>query len=168
MDQADQLKFMQAALVEAKAAEAIGEVPIGCVVVVDGKIVGRGHNLREHANDATLHAEMLAIQEANAALNSWRLENAQLFVTLEPCPMCAGAIINSRIKEVYYAAADPKAGAAGSVVNLLVGQKFNHQPQVVAAGLMQPAASAMLTNFFRGIRKRQKAKKLAQKRKNMV
>lgn len=104
----EQEYYMREALFEADRARIIGEVPIGCVIVWKGQIIGRGHNLREHSQDATLHAEILAIQEANAFLKSWRLEAAQLFVTLEPCPMCSGAIINSRIAEVYYGAADPK------------------------------------------------------------
>lgn len=151
-----QQEFMQEALFEAKKAKRIGEVPIGCVVVCDGKIIGRGHNLREHANDATMHAEVLAIQEANEMKKSWRLEDCALFVTLEPCPMCAGAIINSRIKQVYFGAFDPKAGACGSLVNLLVDQKFNHQPQVVQSGVLADEAANELRAFFRQIRQKQK------------
>lgn len=150
--------FMREALYEAKKAQNIGEIPIGCVVVLDGKIIGRSHNLREHSEDATMHAEMIAIQEANMTVHSWRLEKAQLFVTLEPCPMCCGAIINARIPEVYYGASDPKAGCAGTLMNLLTDSRFNHQAKV-ESGIMQQACSKILVDFFRYIRKLQKKRK---------
>ncbi|MFT8458313.1 MAG: tRNA adenosine(34) deaminase TadA [Liquorilactobacillus ghanensis] len=153
----DQEYYMREALFEADQAAAIGEVPIGCVIVWQNKIIGRGHNLREHSQDATLHAEILAIQEANAYLKSWRLEGAQLFVTLEPCPMCSGAIINSRIAEIYYGAPDPKAGTAGTLLNLLEDSRFNHQAQVTA-GILQTACAFRLKSFFRKIRQQQRKK----------
>ncbi len=145
--------YMQEALLEAHDAMIIGEVPIGAVVVHDGKIVGRGHNLREHSQDSTLHAEVLAIQEACMTLGSWRLEDCDLYVTLEPCPMCAGAMINSRIRTCYYGAKDPKAGVAGSLGNLLEDTRFNHQVKVVA-GIDEEQAAQLLKSFFQAIRKK--------------
>lgn len=153
----EQEYYMREALFEADRARIIGEVPIGCVIVWKGQIIGRGHNLREHSQDATLHAEILAIQEANAFLKSWRLEAAQLFVTLEPCPMCSGAIINSRIAEVYYGAADQKAGTVGSLMNLLQDSRFNHQAKVTA-GVLQAECADRLKTFFRDIRRRRRKK----------
>ena len=152
--------LMQEALQEARAAADIGEIPIGAIVATrDGQIIGRGHNLREHTNDATTHAEILAIREANQHLGSWRLEDCVIFVSLEPCPMCAGAILNSRLAEVYFGAFDPKAGAMGSVLDLFSYPKFNHHPEVYP-GLFQDQAAQMLKDFFRQIREQ---KKLAQK-----
>lgn len=150
--------FMNAALAEARAAAVIGEVPIGAVVVKNGRIIGRGHNLREHAQDSTLHAEILAIQEACMTLGSWRLEDCDLYVTLEPCPMCAGAMINARVRRCFFGAMDPKAGAAGSLVDLLSDARFNHQVQVVG-GLKARECGAMLADFFRAIREKRKAAK---------
>lgn len=158
LDKMEQQKYMRAALFEADQAAQLGEVPIGCVIVYQGQIIGRGHNLREHSQDATFHAEMLAIEEANAFLHSWRLEKAQLFVTLEPCPMCSGAIINARIAEVYYGAADPKAGTAGSLLNLLTDQRFDHQAQVTA-GVLEAEAAERLRSFFRKIRQKKRKTK---------
>ena len=150
--------FMQAAINEANQARLIGEVPIGAVVVQAGQIIGRGHNIREHAQDATLHAEMIAIQEACMVTKSWRLEETAIFVTLEPCPMCAGAIINSRIPNVYFGASDPKAGVTGTLMNLLTDQRFNHQAKVVG-GLCEAECAALLQNFFREIRAKRRKKK---------
>ncbi|WP_461214400.1 tRNA adenosine(34) deaminase TadA [Lacticaseibacillus sp. GG6-2] len=155
--------YMLAALQEAKDAARIGEVPIGAVVVHNDRIVGRGHNLREHSQDSTLHAEILAIQEACMTVGSWRLEDCDLYVTLEPCPMCAGAMINSRIRTCYFGAFDPKAGVAGSLGNLLTDTRFNHQVAVVS-GVHEKEAAALLQQFFRGIRARRKAAKLARRR----
>lgn len=154
--------YMLAALQEAKDAARIGEVPIGAVVVRDGQIIGRGHNLREHSQDSTLHAEILAIQEACMTIGSWRLEDCDLYVTLEPCPMCAGAMINSRVRTCYFGALDPKAGVAGSLGNLLADTRFNHQVQVVA-GVHEQEAAALLQTFFRAIRAKRKAAKKAAK-----
>lgn len=149
---------MKEAIYEAIQAERIGEVPIGCVIVWKGKIISRGHNLREHSQNATMHAELLAIQEANDAVGSWRLPEAQLFVTLEPCPMCSGAIINARVKEVYYGAPDPKAGTVGTLMNLLTDKRFNHQVKV-EQGLLKEQCARLLKNFFKQIRKRRKQQK---------
>ena len=157
-----QQKFMAAALVVARQAAILNEVPIGAVVVKDNQIIGRGHNMREHFQDVTYHAEMLAIREACDALHSWRLEDCDLYVTLEPCIMCSGAIIHSRLRQVYYAAPDPKAGAVNSLYTLLNDSRLNHQV-AVHQGLLQDECSQMLKHFFREIRKR---KKLAKRKRN--
>lgn len=146
-------KFMRAALQEAAKAGSMGEVPIGCVIVQNDEIIGRGYNYREHSNLATDHAEIRAIQMANQQLNSWRLENCELYVTLEPCPMCAGAILNARISQVYYAAADKKAGMAGTLDNILNDPRLNHQSQV-HKGLLQHESLNLLRDFFMQARKK--------------
>lgn len=153
-------KFMKMALVEAQKAAALGEVPIGAVVVKDKQVIGRGHNLREHQQQAASHAEMFAIAEACRTEGSWRLEDTQLFVTLEPCPMCSGAMILSRVEEVYYGAGDPKAGTAGTLMNLLTDERFNHVAYV-EKGILEDECRAILQNFFRAIRQKQKKKKQA-------
>lgn len=150
--------FMRAALKEAEKAQAIGEVPIGAVLVKEGKIIGRGYNQRESTNRAIAHAEILAIDEANKSIGNWRLEDCALFVTLEPCPMCSGAIILSRIPYVYYGASDYKGGTAGTLMNLLGDERFNHQSEV-EAGVLQEECSTMLTNFFRDLRAKKKGRK---------
>ena len=150
--------FMEEALFEARTAGQIDEVPIGAVVVKDGQIIGRGHNLREHLQEVSMHAEMLAITEACQALHSWRLADCDLYVTLEPCIMCSGAIINARIKNLYYAAADPKAGAVDSLYHLLGDSRLNHQVDV-HAGLCAEASSQLLRNFFRRVRRQQKERR---------
>lgn len=156
-------KYMELAFVEAKKAENQNEVPIGAIIVdPEGNVIGRGYNRRELDQDATQHAEMIAIREACKNLGMWRLIDCSLFVTLEPCPMCAGAIINSRIKDVYFGALDPKAGACGSVVDLFSVEKFNHHPHVVR-GLFREQASKMLKTFFREIRQKQKLAKQLKK-----
>jgi len=142
---------MQYAIREAMRAEEEGEVPIGCVIIHNGEIIGKAHNQRERLQDPTAHAEVLAITQAANSLGSWRLENTKLFVTLEPCPMCAGAIILARVTEVYFGAYDPKAGVCGTLMNLLEDKRFNHQP-IVTPGLCGDECGAMLTNFFRRIR----------------
>ncbi|WP_088810157.1 MULTISPECIES: tRNA adenosine(34) deaminase TadA [Listeria] len=154
----DKNGFMHEAINEAKKAGAIGEVPIGAVVVLDGKIIGRGHNLRESSQNAVTHAEMMAIQDACHNQKSWRLAGAELFVTLEPCPMCSGAILLSRIAKVYYGAKDPKAGTAGTLMNLLQDERFNHVCEV-ESGLLEEETGALLTDFFRELRKRKKTEK---------
>lgn len=154
-------KYMRAAIAEAHQAEILGEVPIGAVVVHDGQIIGRGHNMREKFQDVTYHAEMLAIMEACTNLGSWRLEDCDLYVTLEPCIMCSGAIVNARIKNVYYGAKDPKAGAVDSLYHLLNDQRLNHQVNV-ESGLLRAECSQMLKDFFREIRRK---KKLARKKR---
>ncbi|MFV9511862.1 tRNA adenosine(34) deaminase TadA [Tepidibacillus sp. LV47] len=144
-------KYMQEALLEAKKAEALGEVPIGAVIVKDGKIIARGHNLRETKKDPTAHAEMIAIQQASQVLGGWRLHRCTLYVTLEPCQMCAGAIIQARIDHVVYGAKDPKAGCAGTLCNLLEDPRFNHQA-TVTSGVLEEEASLLLKKFFRNLR----------------
>ena len=147
----DNTRHMRSAIREAERALEIGEVPVGCIIVHEGRVIGKAHNQRELLQDPTAHAEMIAITQAAAHFKSWRLENAKLYVTLEPCPMCAGAIILARIAEVYFGAFDPKAGACGSVVNLLEDARFNHQPAVVS-GVLGEECGALLSNFFRSIR----------------
>ncbi len=142
---------MQYAIGEARRALEAGEVPVGCVIVHDGRIIGKAHNQRETLQDPTAHAEILAITQAAAHLKSWRLEETRLYVTLEPCPMCAGAIILARIAEVYFGAYDAKAGACGTLMNLLEDTRFNHQPKVTA-GLMAEECGAILTGFFKQVR----------------
>ncbi|HJE86812.1 tRNA adenosine(34) deaminase TadA [Levilactobacillus brevis] len=159
-----QRHYMEEALFEADQAALIGEVPIGAVIVHGGQIVGRGHNLREHANDATLHAEIRAIEEACATLKSWRLEDCQLYVTIEPCLMCSGAIINARIPEVFYGARDPKAGAVDSLYQTLTDTRLNHTVSV-HEGLMAKDAGERMVAFFKAARQRQKAAKKARKAK---
>lgn len=155
-------KYMELALAEARKAEAQDEVPIGAIVVdPTGEVIGRGYNRRELDQDASQHAEMIAIRQACETLGTWRLIDCSLFVTLEPCPMCAGAIINSRIKDVYFGALDPKAGAAGSVIDLFTVEKFNHHPHIIR-GLFREQSSQMLKDFFRSIRQKQKLAKKAQ------
>lgn len=154
--------FMGQALKEAQKAAALGEVPIGAVVVLDGQIIGRGFNLRERAQDASQHAELMAITEASRGLHSWRMPKAQLFVTLEPCVMCAGLIQQARISELYYGATDPKGGAVESLYQVLTDQRLNHQVKVIA-GIRQAEASQLLQTFFKAIRQRQKAAKQARK-----
>lgn len=146
-------KWMQAAIAEAERAEAIGEVPIGAVIVKDGEIIGRGYNLRETSLDPTAHAEMIAIREASRHLGAWRLLDCTLYVTLEPCPMCAGALVQGRIRKVVYGTTDPKAGCAGTLMNLLQEPRFNHETELVG-GLMQQECADLLTRFFRRLRKR--------------
>lgn len=147
----DNVRYMQMAVREARRAEELGEVPIGCVIVHENQVIGKAHNQREMLQDPTAHAEVLAITQAANHLKSWRLEGAKLYVTLEPCPMCAGAIILSRIAEVYFGAFDPKAGVCGTLMNLLADKRFNHQP-AVTSGLLADECGALLTNFFRRIR----------------
>lgn len=144
-------RFMRSALQEAERARDAGEVPVGCVIVHENHIIGKGHNQRETLQDPTAHAEIIAITAAAASLGTWRLEDARLYVTLEPCPMCAGAIILARIAEVHFGAHDPKAGCAGTLMNLLEDARFNHQPAVFA-GLLADQCGAILSNFFRDIR----------------
>lgn len=152
-------KFMQLAFEQAEQAKSQGEVPIGAIVVdKEGKVIGAGYNRRELDEDATQHAELIAIRQACKNLDSWRLIDCSIFVTLEPCAMCAGAIINSRLTDVYYGAFDPKAGAAGSVVDIFKVEKFNHHPKVYG-GLYQSKAAQMLKDFFKEIRKKQKSKR---------
>jgi tRNA(adenine34) deaminase len=144
---ADDERFMRAALAEAWAAYEEGEVPIGAVVVHDGRIIGRGHNQRETLNDPTAHAEMIAITAAAAHLQSWRLENSTLYVTLEPCPMCAGAIVQARVPRMVFGATDPKAGACVTLYQLLSDARLNHRVEFTASILAADSA-ALLQQFF--------------------
>ena len=150
--------FMREALKEAQKAYDQAEVPIGAVVVLNGEIIGRGHNLREKEQDATLHAEIKAIRQANQHLGSWRLEDCELFVTLEPCPMCSGAMILARMKKVVFGAFDPKAGTAGTFMNLLQDSRFNHQVEV-KQGILEDECKEILQQFFKGLRERNKKRK---------
>ena len=143
--------FMRLALMEAERALAHDDVPVGAVVVHDGEVIGAGHNERELREDPSAHAEMLAIREAARALGSWRLLGTVLYVTLEPCAMCAGAIVLGRIPRVVYGTADPKAGAAGSVLDVLAEPRLNHRPEV-AGGLLADDCAALLQAFFRSRR----------------
>jgi len=147
------IRFMREAIAEARKAEIIREVPIGAVIVRNGIVIGRGHNLRETTLNPTAHAEMLAIREASEHLQAWRLLDCTLYVTLEPCPMCAGAIVQSRIGRVVYGTGDPKAGCAGTLMNLLQEDRFNHMAEVVP-NVLQEECSSLLTQFFRELRKK--------------
>jgi tRNA(adenine34) deaminase len=153
-EQEDQA-WMELAIEEAKKAEQIGEVPIGAILIKDGEVVGKGYNLREINHDPTAHAEMVAIREACERLSAWRLLDCTLYVTLEPCPMCAGAIVQSRVKRVVYGTGDPKAGCAGTLMNLLQEPRFNHETEVTS-GILQAECAALLTNFFRNLRNKRK------------
>jgi len=151
-------RFMMEALKEAKKAEELNEVPIGAIIVMEEEIISRAHNLRESKQNAVAHAELLAIDQACREIGSWRLENATLYVTLEPCPMCSGAIILSRIKRVVYGATDPKGGCAGTFMNLLQDERFNHQSEV-ERGILAEECGQLLSTFFRKIRKKRKQAK---------
>lgn len=144
-------KFMQEAITEARLAEEADEVPVGAVIVCDGKVIARAQNMRERTGVATHHAELLAIEEASRARENWYLTDCDLYVTLEPCAMCTGAIINARIRRVVFGAYDLRFGCMGSLYNLTEG-KFNHTPEVTG-GVLKDECSAMLTNFFKKKRK---------------
>lgn len=150
-------EFMLEALAEAQKSYEIGEVPVGAVVVKDGEIVGRGHNLRETDKNALHHAELIAIDEACKKLGGWRLWQCDLYVTLEPCPMCTGAIINSRIKRVVFGAFDKKAGSCASVVNLFE-LPYNHKPELIS-GVMENECAELLSRFFKELREHKSKKK---------
>ena len=150
----DDVSLMRAALEQARIAADLGEVPVGAVIAKDGEIVARAHNTRETEKNATHHAELLAIDEACRKLGGWRLWQCELFVTLEPCPMCTGAIINSRLKRVVYGAKDEKAGCCGSVTNLFE-MPFNHKP-VLESGLLEEECAALLRAFFERLRLQRK------------
>ncbi|WP_436862445.1 tRNA adenosine(34) deaminase TadA [Staphylococcus caeli] len=147
--------YMKAAIEEARKAGDIGEVPIGAVVVKDNEIIARAHNLRESAQDPTAHAEHIAIRKAAMVVQSWRLEGCRLYVTLEPCVMCAGSIVMSRIPHVIYGAKDSKGGCAGSLMDLLQEPRFNHRAHV-ETGILETECSQLLTDFFKNIRKQKK------------
>jgi len=149
----EDIGYMQEAIALAQAAARAGEVPVGAVLVAGGRIVGRGMNLREQGKDATLHAEMLAIRQACKTLGGWRLPQATLYVTLEPCPMCAGAILNARIDRLVYGAPDPKSGCCGSLLDLLASGACNHRTEVLS-GVLQEECQELLRDFFRSRREK--------------
>lgn len=151
-------KFMKAAIREAKKAEKIQEVPIGCVIVSDGKIIARGYNRRNIDKNTLAHAELSAIKKASKKLGDWRLEGCTMYVTLEPCQMCAGAIIQARIPEVVMGCMNPKAGCGGSVLNILEMPQFNHQA-AVTRGVLEAECSGLLKEFFAGLRLRNRQEK---------
>ena len=154
--------YMQQALIEAQKAAELGEVPIGAIIVYQDEIIARAHNLRETSQNALTHAESMAIQEACNKIGSWRLEDTTLYVTLEPCPMCAGAILQSRVPRVVYGARDVKAGCVDSLYRLLNDERFNHECDVTE-GVLAEECGQILTDFFRTLRERKKAEKLARK-----
>lgn len=153
-----QEKYMREALKQAKKAYALGEVPIGCVIVYEGKIIGRGYNRRNTDKNTLSHAEITAIRKASRVIGDWRLEDCTLYVTLEPCQMCAGAIVQARIPEVVMGCMNPKAGCAGSVLNILEMPEFNHQVKV-SRGILEQQCSDMLKTFFTELRARNRAEK---------
>lgn len=146
-------KYMKAAIREAKKAYALDEVPIGCVIVQDGTIIARGYNRRNTEGNTLAHAELTAIKKASKKTGDWRLEDCTMYVTLEPCQMCAGAIVQARVKEVVIGAMNPKAGCAGSILNLFTMKQFNHQVQTTY-GVCEAECSQILKQFFAGLRKR--------------
>ena len=146
-----QEKFMKAAIAQAKKAYALGEVPIGCVIEYEGKIIGRGYNRRKTDKNTLSHAELIAIRKASKKIGDWRLEDCTLYVTLEPCQMCAGAIVQARISTVVIGCMNPKAGCAGSILNILQVPQFNHQVEIIN-GVFEQECSSMLTEFFRELR----------------
>ncbi len=152
-------KYMREAIRQAKKAEALGEVPIGCVIVCEDKIIARGYNRRNTDKNTLSHAELNAIRRASKKLGDWRLEGCTLYVTLEPCQMCAGAIVQARVDRVVIGSMNPKAGCAGSILNLLQIQQFNHQVEIVR-GVLEEECSSMLSGFFRELREQKKKKKL--------
>ena len=154
----EQEKYMREAIRQAKKAWALDEVPIGCVIVFDGKIIARGYNRRNTDRNTLSHAELNAIKKASKKLGDWRLDGCTMYVTLEPCQMCAGAIVQARIDEVVIGSMNPKAGCAGSVLNLLDIPQFNHQVKITR-GILQEECSALLSDFFRELRKRKKEQK---------
>lgn len=152
-------KYMRAAIREAKKAYALEEVPIGCVIVYEDKIIARGYNRRNTDKNTLAHAEMSAIKKASRKLGDWRLEGCTMYITLEPCQMCAGAIVQARIDEVVIGSMNPKAGCAGSVLNLLEVPAFNHQVKI-RKGVLEEECAAMLSTFFRELRERKKKEKM--------
>ena len=150
-------KYMKEAIRQAKKAEALGEVPIGCVIEYEGKLIGRGYNRRMADKTVLAHAEILAIKKACRKMGDWRLEGCTMYITLEPCPMCAGAIVQARISRVVIGSMNPKAGCAGSVLNLLQEEGFNHQVET-CTGVLQKECSDMLSQFFRELRRRKSKK----------
>jgi tRNA(adenine34) deaminase len=144
-------KYMKMAIAQAKKAAALGEVPIGCVIVCEGKVIGRGYNRRKTDKNTLSHAELNAIKKASKKMGDWRLEECTMYVTLEPCQMCSGAIVQARIPKVVMGCMNPKAGCAGSILNLLDEPRFNHQVEIVK-GVLEDECSALLTDFFKALR----------------
>ena len=155
-------KYMKEAIKQAKKAYALGEVPIGCVIVYQGKIIGRGYNRRNTDKNTLAHAEITAINKASKKIGDWRLEGCTLYVTLEPCQMCAGAIVQARITEVVMGSMNPKAGCGGSILNILEMPEFNHQV-IVRRGVLEETCSEMLTAFFKELRIRNRVDKQQKK-----
>lgn len=155
-------KYMKEALKEAKKAYKLGEVPIGCVIVYEGKIIGRGYNRRNTDKTTLAHAEISAIKKASKVIGDWRLEGCTLYVTLEPCQMCSGAIIQARVDRVVMGAMNPKAGCGGSLLNILENESFNHQA-LVSRGILEEECSDILTKFFKELRVRVKLEKAMEK-----
>ena len=155
-------KYMRQALRQAQKAAAIGEVPIGCVIVYEDRIIARGYNQRNTRKTSLGHAELLAIRKANKKLGDWRLEDCTMYITLEPCPMCAGAIVQARIPRVVLGAMNPKAGCAGSVLNLLEVDGFNHKVKITR-GVLQEECSVMLSDFFKELREKKKQRRMLAK-----
>lgn len=151
-------KFMREAIRQAKKAYALDEVPIGCVIVYEGKIIARGYNRRNTDKNTLSHAELIAIKKASRKLGDWRLEDCTMYITLEPCQMCAGAMVQARVTEAVIGSMNPKAGCAGSVLNILEMEGFNHQVNV-RRGVMEEECSRMLSGFFRELREKKKAEK---------
>lgn len=148
-------RYMKQAITQAKKAAAMGDVPIGCVIVYEDKVIARGYNRRNKDKTTLAHAELLAIKKASRVLGDWRLEGCTMYVTLEPCQMCAGAIVQARIPKVVAGAMNPKAGCAGSVLDLLHVERFNHQVEFVS-GILEKECQSLLTEFFKELRKRNK------------
>lgn len=151
-------KYMRQAIRLAKKASAQGDVPIGCVIVYDGKVIGRGYNRRNKDKSVLAHAEVLAIKKAAKYIGDWRLENCRMYVTLEPCQMCAGAIVQARIPEIVIGCMNPKAGSAGSIINILNIKKFNHQVDITK-GVLEEECSSLLVSFFKELREKNKLSK---------
>lgn len=147
----NQEKFMKEALKEAQKALTKAEVPVGAIIVKEGKIIARAHNIKEQKQDGTMHAEIIAIKKASKKLNNWRLTDCEMYITLEPCTMCAGAIISSRIKKVYFGTNDPKAGAVGSVLNLFEDYTFNHKVEY-EKNILEEECRNILQDFFKKLR----------------
>ena len=152
-------KYMKEALKLARKAAALGEVPIGCVIEYQGRIISRGYNRRKTDKNTLSHAELIAIRKASKAMGDWRLEECTMYVTLEPCQMCAGAIVQARIPTVVIGCMNPKAGCAGSILNILQVPQFNHQVEIVR-GIMEEECSELLSSFFKELRERNRAEKL--------
>ena len=158
-------KYMKMALKQAQKAMELGEVPIGCVIVYENKVIGRGYNRRNTDKNTLSHAEITAINKASKKIGDWRLEGCTLYVTLEPCQMCSGAIVQARVDRVVMGTMNPKAGCAGSILNILQMEEFNHQVEITT-GVLAEECTQILTSFFKDLRIRNRAEKLAKEKKN--